>query len=47
MADGTAGQEAHAFIAKTRSQSEDFVQAEFMSVQRLEDSLECQYDGQL
>ena len=42
-----AGQEAHAFLAKTRSQSEDFVQAELMAVQLFEDSLQRQYDGQL
>ena len=43
----TAGQEAHAFIARTRSQSEDFVRAELTAVQRFEDSLQRQYDGQL
>ena len=42
-----AGQEAHAFIARTRSQSEDFVRAELTAVQRFEDSLQRQYDGQL
>ena len=42
-----AGQEAHAFIARTRAQSEDFVRAELTSVQRFEDSLQRQYDGQL
>ena len=42
-----AGQEAHAFIASTRAQSEDFVRAEFTVVQRFEDSLQRQYDGQL
>ena len=42
-----AGQEAHAFIARTRAQSEDFVCAEFTSVQRFENSLQRQYDGQL
>ena len=41
-----AGQEAH-FIARTRSQSEDFVLAELTAVQRFEDSLQRQYDGQL
>ena len=30
-----AGQEAHAFVAKTRAQSEDFVRAELTAVQRL------------
>ena len=42
-----AGQEAHAFIARTRSQSEDFVRAELGAAQRFEDSLQRQYDGQM
>ena len=42
-----AGQEAHAFIARTRSQSEDFARAEPNAVQRFEHSLQRQYDGQL
>ena len=45
-----AGQKACAFIAKTRSQSEDSVRAELMAVQRfeeIEDNLQRQYDGQL
>ena len=42
-----AGQEAHAFIARTRAQSEDFARAELTAVQRLEDSLQRQYHGQL
>ena len=42
-----ASQEAHAFITRTRAQSEDFVRAEFTAVQRFEDSLQCQYDGHL
>ena len=37
-----AGQEAHAFIARTRSQSEDFVRAELTAVQRFEDSFQRQ-----
>ena len=41
-----ADQEAHAFIARTRSQSEDFVRAELTAVQRFEDSLQRQCDGQ-
>ena len=41
-----AGQEAHAFIAKIRSQSEDFARAELIAVQRFEDSLQRHYDGQ-
>ena len=39
-----AGQ--HAFIARTRALSEDFVQAELTPVQRFEDSLQRQYDCQ-
>ena len=43
-----AGQEVHAFIAKARSQSEDIcARAGFMAVQRFEDSLQRQDDGQL
>ena len=42
-----AGQEAHAFIVRTRAQSEDFVSAELTAVQRFEDSLQRQCDGQL
>ena len=42
-----AGQEAHAFITRTCAQSEDFVRAELTAVQRFEDSLQRQYDGQL
>ena len=38
-----AGQEAHAFIARTHAQSEDFVRAELAAVQRFEDSLQRQY----
>ena len=34
-----AGQEAHAFVTRTRSEAEDFVRAEMMTVQRFEDSL--------
>ena len=37
----------HAFIVRTRAQSEDFVRAELTAVQRFEDSLQRQYDGQL
>ena len=39
-----AGQEAHAFIARTRAQSEDFVRAKLTAVQRFEDSLQRQYE---
>ena len=42
-----AGQEAHAFIARTRSESEDFVRAELIAVQRFESSPQHKYDGQL
>ena len=42
-----ADQEAHAFIARTRAQSEDFARTELTTVQRFEDSLQRQYDGQL
>ena len=35
-----AGQEAHAFITRTRVQSEDFVRAELTAVQRFEVSLQ-------
>ena len=42
-----AGQEAHAFIARIRSQSEDLVRAELTAVQRFENSLQRKYDGQL
>ena len=42
-----AGQQAHAFVAKTRAQSEDFARAELMAAHRFKDSLQHQYDGQL
>ena len=42
-----AGQEAHAFVARTCAQSEDFARAELSAVQRFEESLQHQYDGQL
>ena len=42
-----AVQEAHAFITRTRARSEDFVRAELTAVQRFEDSLQRQYDGEL
>ena len=42
-----AGQEAHAFTARARAKSEDFVREELTAVQRFEDSLQRQYDGQL
>ena len=40
-------QKVHAFITKTCSQSEDFVRAELMAVQRLAESLQRQYVGHL
>ena len=42
-----AGQEAHAFLARTRSQPKDFVRAELTAVQRFESNLQRQHDGQL
>ena len=42
-----AGQEARAFVARTRAQSEDFARAELISVQRFEESLQRHFDGQL
>ena len=41
------GQDAHAFIARIRAQSEDFARAKFTAVQRFEDSLQRRCDGQL
>ena len=42
-----AGQEAHAFVARTRSESEDFVRAELGAIKRFEDRMQPQYDGEL
>ena len=42
-----AGQEAHAFVARTRSESEDFVRAEFGAIERFEDRVQRQYSGEL
>ena len=43
-----AGQEAHAFVTRTRSEAEDLIRAELMTVQTFEDSLpRRQNDGQL
>ena len=42
-----AGQEAHAFVARTRSESEDFVRTELGAIERFEDRVQCQYDGEL
>ena len=42
-----AGQEAHAFVARTRSESEDFVRAELGAIQRFEDRVQRQYSGEL
>ena len=42
-----AGQEAHAFVARTRSESEDFVRAELAAIERFEDRVQRQYSGEL
>ena len=42
-----AGQEAHAFVARTRSESEDFVRAELGAIERFEDRVQRQYSGEL
>ena len=42
-----AGQEAHAFVVRTRSESEDFVRAELGAIERFEDRLQRQYNGEL
>ena len=42
-----AGQEAHAFVAQTRSESEDFVRTELGAIERFEDRMQRQYDGEL
>ena len=42
-----AGQEAHAFVARTRSEFEDFVRAELGAIERFEDRLPRQYTGEL
>ena len=42
-----AGQEAHAFVARTRSESQDFVRAELGAIERFEDRMQRQYDGEL
>ena len=41
-----AGQEAHAFVVRTRSESEDFVRAELGAIERLEDRMQRQYNGE-
>ena len=35
-----AGQEAHAFVVRTRSESEDFVRAELGAIERFEDRIQ-------
>ena len=42
-----AGQEAHAFVVRTRSESEDFVGAELSAIERFEDRMQHQYSGEL
>ena len=42
-----AGQEAHAFVARTRSESQDFVRTELGAIERFEDRMQRQYDGEL
>ena len=42
-----AGQEAHAFVVRTRSESEYFVRAELGAIERFEDRLQRQYNGEL
>ena len=42
-----AGQEAHAFVARARSESEDFVRTELGDIERFEDRVQRQYDGEL
>ena len=42
-----AGQEAHAFVVRTRSESEDFVRAELGAIERFEDRMQRQYNGEL
>ena len=42
-----AGQEAHAFVTRARSESEDFVRTELGAIERFEDRMQRQYDGEL
>ena len=42
-----AGQEAHAFVVRTRSESEDFVRAELGARERFEDRMQRQCNGEL
>ena len=42
-----AGQEAHAFVVRTRSESEDFVRAELGAIEQFEDRVQRQYSGEL
>ena len=41
------GQEAHAFVARARSESQDFVRTELGAIERFEDRMQRQYDGEL
>ena len=41
------GQEAHAFVARTQSESQDFVRAELGAIERFEDRMQRQYNGEL
>ena len=41
------GQEAHAFVARARSESQDFVGTELGAIERFEDRVQRQYDGEL
>ena len=42
-----AGQKAHVFVTRTRSETENFVREEMVTVQSFEDSFQRQYDGKL
>ena len=42
-----AGQEAHAFVARIRSESQDFVRTELGAIERFEDRMQRQYNGEL
>ena len=42
-----AGQEAHAFVVRTRSESKDFVRAELGAIEKFEDRMQRQYSGEL
>ena len=42
-----AGQEAQAFVARAQSESQDFVRTELGAIERFEDRMQRQYDGEL